>query len=74
MTMLSPNAMVYVVFEKNKREIYPIVFYPFAPQITLEMRDLNIWVREIISSRVAGYIIILTMIWAVLAFLQIFLQ
>ena len=73
-TMITPNAAIFILSSENDKQVLqPIIFYAFSPQITLELRDIKTWVKEIANSRIARYIIALTMIWVMPAFLQLIL-
>ena len=72
-TMISPNATVYIEYIKDGKETWnPIIFHPFDPNITLELRDFADWVKEASLTRINRYMLIIVPIWTVLGILLVF--
>ena len=71
--MVGPNFAVYIVYLRNgKRYWEPIIFHPFDPNMTFELRDIIGWVKEENLSRINLYMLILIPIWTVFSVLTVF--
>jgi len=72
-TMLSPNAIIYAAYfdEEGKEHWIPIVFYPFDPASTRELRDLTEWFKDFTYRKIALYTVVFVIIWTALTVLLI---
>jgi len=64
-TMISPTWFVYVEYDQRLGGRCDIVIYhPFAPEITYELRDLIDWIKETDARKMGYYTLLSLMIWA----------
>lgn len=74
-TMVGPNAMVYaLVTEGGKKVLDVLVFHPFAPELTLSLREIYEHVVSETQRRVALYVTALVIMWSTLSVLFILIK
>lgn len=72
-TMVKPNAVFYVVHMKESTKTFkPIIFHPFDPNVTLNLGEVEGWIREENIIRIHLIMLIIVTIWTALGILVVF--